>query len=347
MHLGFCYIPDRHPEVHGDWATWYARLVREWRLADELGFDSIWIAEHRLANYGFGSLPVVAQAIASATRRIRVGTAVSLLSQRHPVLTAEDWAAVDVLSGGRLSLGIGRGSNPHDFEVVGVPSGESRERFEEAWSVVRRLWTEDDVAHEGRFWRFPRHTLGPKPVQRPTPPVYVACVATPESYDWAGRHGFHVMVSPWLLDSTDRQREYLDRYRAALAAAGHDPARFEVLANYHLAIVERPDQQGPADEHFFRYVEFLRNLAAPRKLDRQAYANYAPGRGTGGDVHEMRRERCVIGSAAACVDRMRSLAASCGFTGWMLHVNYGAAPEGWVIEQMHALKELVAPALRS
>jgi len=217
MEFGFCYLSDYHPEIHGGYPGWYARLVREWQRIDAMGFDAIWIAEHRYAGYGFSSTSVVAQALASATSRVKVGTAVALISQRHPILTAEDWAAVDVLSGGRLRFGIGRGIYSYDFEVLGIPSSESRERFEEAWEVIRRLWSEDEVAHAGKHWAFAHHSLGPRPLQEPTPPVYVGCVASPESYVWAGRNGYHVIVAPFLLDSTERQREYLDRYREALA----------------------------------------------------------------------------------------------------------------------------------
>ena len=96
--------------------------MREWELADELGYDAIWIAEHRYPGYAFSSTPVVAQALADRTKRIRIGTAIALITQRHPVLSAEHWAAVDLLSGGRLNFGIGRGISEYDFDTVGVRS---------------------------------------------------------------------------------------------------------------------------------------------------------------------------------------------------------------------------------
>ena len=125
MQFGFCYIPDYRASQHGTYQSWYERLLHEWKTADDLGYDALWIAEHRFPGYGFCSTPVVAQAIAGRTERIRIGTAVVLLPQRHPVLTAEDWAAVDLLSGGRLNFGIGRGIFAYDFATVGVRSSES------------------------------------------------------------------------------------------------------------------------------------------------------------------------------------------------------------------------------
>lgn len=352
MQFGFCYIPDYYPELHGDFRAWYERLLREWELADELGYDAIWIAEHRYPGYAFSSTPVVAQALADRTQRIRIGTAVALITHRHPVLSAEHWATVDLLSGGRLNFGIGRGISAYDFATVGVPSEESRERFEEAWEVIRRLWTEDEVTHSGKYWSFERHSIRPRPLQQPTPPVYVSALATPETYAWAGRNGYHVLVAPFLLDSTERQRAYLDIYREELAKAGRDPRDFEVLGTYHLSIVERSDQLAGADEYFYRYLDFVQNYGrdaggARKQLQGAANRYYAPGAGMSQDVEDMRRHRTVIGTPDQCIERMSELAEACGLTGWMFEISYGGVPYERVTEQMRLFAAEVMPRLRS
>lgn len=344
MEFGFCYLSDYHAAVHGSFSDWYARLMREWRLIDALQFDAIWIAEHRYPGYGFSSTAVVAQAIASATTYVRIGTAVALLSQRHPILIAEDWAAVDVLSGGRLRFGIGRGIYSYDFDVLGIPSGESRERFEEAWDVVRRLWTEEEVTHAGKHWAFKGHRLGPRPIQSPHPPVFVGCVASPESYVWAGRNGYNIIVAPFLLDSTARQATYLGQYRAELERAGHDPARFQVVANYHLAVASGEAQLADADRYFHNYLEFLHRTSNPRALDKDDYSAYGRGGGLYSDIEEMRQERTVMGTPQQCIDKIGDLSRACGLTGWMFHINYGGVPEERVVEQLHALKTQVVSA---
>lgn len=346
MQFGFCYIPDYHPEVHGDYAAWYARLLAEWELADRLGFDAVWLAEHRYPGYGFSSLPVVAMALAGRTSRIRVGTAVALLSQRHPVLTAEDWAAVDLLSGGRLNFGIGRGIYSYDFGIVGVPSGESRERFEESWQVIRRLWTEDAVEHHGKHWSFGAHNLGPKPLQKPLPPVFVAAVASPESYIWAGENGCNLMVSPFLLDSLQRQAEYVALYRSTLERCGRDSSKFSVVGNYHLAIVQGGSELAAADEYFYNYFRFLHRTSNPRALDAKDYDHYAQGGGLYSDVKEMRQTRAIFGGVEQCVAKMAELRDACRLTGWMFHINYGGVPHERVVEQMHTLREEVVPRFR-
>ncbi len=349
MQFGFCYIPDYYESLHGPYSAWYRRLLHEWGTADALGYDALWIAEHRFAGYAFCSTPVVAQAIADRTEQIRIGTAVSLLTQRHPVLTAEDWAAVDLLSNGRLNFGIGRGILAYDFGAVGVSSSESRERFDEAWEVIRRLWTEEHVTHRGKFWSFEDHTLGPQPLQKPTPPIYVACIATPESYRWAGEHGCNLMVAPFLLKSTAQQTEYLDLYRDSLAKAGHDPGQFQILGNYHLAILEDERRSEQVDGYIFQYLNFLNSLQTNQKqhLDSKQYAAYESGETLWKDAQELRDNRAIVGTPQQCIDRIGELSAACGLTGWMFHINYGGVPHERVIDLMHMFAEEVMPKFKT
>ncbi|QEG35096.1 LLM class flavin-dependent oxidoreductase [Bythopirellula goksoeyrii] len=349
MQFGFCYIPDYYESLHGSYSAWYRRLLHEWGTADALGYDALWIAEHRLAGYGFCSTPVVAQAIADRTERIRIGTAVSLITQRHPVLAAEDWATVDLLSNGRLNFGIGRGILAYDFAAVGVPSSESRERFQEAWEVIRRLWSEKQVTHNGKYWSFEDHTLGPRPLQQPTPPVYVACIATPESYQWAGENGCHLMVAPFLLKSTAQQAEYLDLYRESLTKAGHDVRDFQILGNYHLALFEDEQQSEQVDGHIFQYLNFLNSVQTNQKqhLDSKHYAAYESGETLWKDAQELRDNRAVVGTPQQCIDRIGELSSACGLTGWMFHINYGGVPHERVIDQMTLFAEEVMPTFKT
>lgn len=343
MKFGFCYIPNHVPEVNGDARSWYGQLLEQWTLADRLGYDQIFIAEHRYGGYGFCSTPVIAQAIASATERIRIGTAVALIAQRHPILSAEHWAAIDVLSGGRLDFGIGRGIWGYDLDVMHVPHEESRARFEEAWSVIRRLWTEDDVSHAGPTWSFEHHTLFPKPLQQPLPPVYVGCNATPESYEWAGRNGFNILVSPFLLKSTDLQRELLDRYRQALAGAGHDTSRFEVLGNYHLFIGESEREAADAETYIVNYLAFLRATSSKERLRGRDYEVYRATDAMRSDLREMLANRAITGTPARCRERIEALADACGLTGWIFHINYGGIPHERVLHQMRLFAATVLP----
>src|SRR5206468_9458401 len=125
-----------------DWQTHaevYQNAVTECRLADELGFDVVWLAEHHFSPYGIcPSLAPLAGAIATATRRVRIGTAVVIAPFEHPLRIAEEWAEIDILSGGRLEFGLGRGYQPTEFRGLGVSMEATRERFDESLEIVRR-----------------------------------------------------------------------------------------------------------------------------------------------------------------------------------------------------------------
>src|SRR5262249_53887890 len=115
-------------------------------------------------------VPVVAQ----RTRRIRIGTAVTLLPLHHPLACAEQAAVADILSGGRLEFGVGRGSIPSQFHGFRVPLDESRARFDECLEIIRRAWTEERFSYHGAFYQVEEVAVAPKPLQRPHPPIRVA-----------------------------------------------------------------------------------------------------------------------------------------------------------------------------
>src|ERR1700746_1666685 len=110
-------------------------------LAESLGYDKVWIAEHLFSNYGVvTSTQVYAAAIVERTKRIRIGTAVVVVPFNHPLRTASDFALIDILSHGRLDFGIGRAYQPHEFRGIGVPMDRSREMFNEGMDIILRSW---------------------------------------------------------------------------------------------------------------------------------------------------------------------------------------------------------------
>ena len=191
MHL----LPTYYPDLDPPFDVYYEQILDQIALAEELGWECFWFTEHHFLLYG-GPMPNPANimsAAAARTSRIHLGSAISILPLHHPVQIAEDYAMVDVVSGGRLEFGIGLGNTPIDFQVYGVNRDESRERFEEAAMVVMKAWTNEPFSHEGKFWRFENVPVYPRPVQQPTPPIWVAG-HSPESLGWAGRNGWNIMT---------------------------------------------------------------------------------------------------------------------------------------------------------
>jgi alkanesulfonate monooxygenase SsuD/methylene tetrahydromethanopterin reductase-like flavin-dependent oxidoreductase (luciferase family) len=167
------------------------------RLADELGFDTVWLREHHFTDYGFLANPMVmAGHVAAITRRVRIGTAVMTLPLHHPIRAAEDAALVDVLSGGRLTYGVGRGYQSVEYGAFGVPLDEARERTDEAIQILRKLWTQERASHKGRFFEFEDVRLQPKPIQAPHPPMIYASISAPSVAHYA-KQGI-----PFMVDST-------------------------------------------------------------------------------------------------------------------------------------------------
>jgi len=147
--------------------------VEQTELAEELGYDSILIAEHH--NYvGYVPHPLVALAgLATRTKRIELGSFIVILPLYNPVQVAEEAAMVDFMSNGRLILGVGLGYVPEEFDSLGVPYQQRAGRMEEAIPLLKKLWSEDDVEHEGKYYRFSHATVYPKPVRPNLPPVWV------------------------------------------------------------------------------------------------------------------------------------------------------------------------------
>jgi alkanesulfonate monooxygenase SsuD/methylene tetrahydromethanopterin reductase-like flavin-dependent oxidoreductase (luciferase family) len=200
------------------------------RHADALGFHRCWIREHHFTDYGF--LPntmILAGHAAAMTEQIRLGTAVITLPLHHPVRVAEDVALVDVLSDGRVDVGVGRGYQSIEFDTFGIPLAESRQRTDEALDVMIGLWRDPVSNHAGDFWQFGDVQLQPRPVQRPHPPLYYASVSTDSISHYAAKG------IPFIVDSTvrtSRLAELADLWHGVAAANGHSPAADLVAVRY-------------------------------------------------------------------------------------------------------------------
>ena len=182
----FSHVPwpeDLDPKQKFDQTT------EEAVYGEELGFNSIWLAEHHFTRYGLGSSSLVlASSIAARTKKIRLGTAVLVPTLHHPLRLAEDTATLDVISDGRLDVGYGRGAAGYEYTTYMVDREESQERFREAIGMIEGLWTTPEYTYQGKFYNVNRANLVPPPVQKPHPPVYIAATRTPETMEFVRIH---------------------------------------------------------------------------------------------------------------------------------------------------------------
>jgi len=211
------------PEVKFGVFVWPMPLEQAQRV-EELGFDSLWISEHMLFYVPTFDAITVLAAFAARTQRILLGSAVLLLPLRHPTVVAKEVASLDIISNGRIILGVGVGGEfPREFVACGVPVKERGRRTDEAIEVMRRLWSESGVNHDGRFFHLEDANMQPKPVQKPGPPIWIAG-RSEAAIKRAARLGDGYM--PYLF-SPERYRDSLEKLSAFAQQRGRDPTTIE------------------------------------------------------------------------------------------------------------------------
>ena len=235
--------------------------------AEGLGFESVWPVEQHF-NQMQSALPcptLVLAAIAARTTTLRLGTAIVQLPLAHPLRTAEEIATLDVLSGGRVEFGVGRGSQPKHFAGFGVPLSESRDRMVEALDYLRVAFTRDRFSFDGRFFHADDICLVPKPVQQPHPPIRIAA-NSPDSFELAGRLGYPILVATHI-NPLPKLRDLLAIYHSARVASGHPtaiPDDLTILTPFYVdnsAERVRQDTE-PAVEQFVRVASSLLTSSA-------------------------------------------------------------------------------------
>lgn len=201
--------------------------LEEIQFADQLGFDSAWLAEHHFSRYGIlGNPLLMGAAIASTTKRISIGTAVLVLPFHDPIRLAEDIATLDVLSRGRLKVGIGRGYQPLEFRGFNRVAEESRDVYSEVVEILHKAWTEDCWTFEGKYFRYQNMTVFPKPIS-PNGPTLLHATVSPDSYRERGLKGQSIITSPNFTPLPLMKKNF-DVYKSSLVMSGFNPADFEI-----------------------------------------------------------------------------------------------------------------------
>ncbi len=201
--------------------------------AEALGYHGCFLTEHHFTGWGQVSAPLhMLSWLAARTTRLRLGTAVMVLAWHNPMLLAEQAATVDVLSGGRLDLGIGRGYRHNEFHGFAMDAGEAEARFAELLAVMTRAWTSRErFSHHGTFWRFDDVILEPRPVQVPHPPLWVSA-GREASIRAAAMGGLRLLLDQFT--PVDTLRERIAVYRDA-AGERFDPAMIAVARDVYVA----------------------------------------------------------------------------------------------------------------
>lgn len=227
----------------------YRRNLEVIDLLEELGFDGVWGSEHHFRDYGM--LPNIPQAlayVAGRTEKLRLGTGITVLPLHNPLHVAEEITQLDVLSGGRVDFGIGRGYQAVEFDGHGLSLTEARDRFNESLEIILNLWKNDEVpAFKGDFYGHGDVRLMPKPLQQPHPPIYVAAVS-PETVELYAARGLPIIVDP--ATPFRKIAAAAETWRTTAAAAGHDVESADLVAS-RLVWVASSNEQARDDQARF------------------------------------------------------------------------------------------------
>jgi alkanesulfonate monooxygenase SsuD/methylene tetrahydromethanopterin reductase-like flavin-dependent oxidoreductase (luciferase family) len=257
--------------------------------ADRLGFDGVWFNEFHFQDppIPYPSVHLLAAAIFARTERLRVGSSVLVLPLHHPLLLAEEIAQLDVQSGGRVDIGIGRGTAPETFAALGIAPEEARPRFKAAFAVIRDALATGRAASLAGPWTFPETPVGPPVVQEPHPPIYVAG-STAETLGFAVDNGL-----PLLLSLEPPEGRQLAIYRAALAERGKAGvlARSS-LARYVAIAKTRAEAEAQIDHVLRRLYERRLRFARARGEPEDRLPAFDPA--------AVLRDQLICGDPAAC-----------------------------------------------
>jgi alkanesulfonate monooxygenase SsuD/methylene tetrahydromethanopterin reductase-like flavin-dependent oxidoreductase (luciferase family) len=308
--------------------------------AEQAGLDSVWIAEHHFITYGVcPSAVAFAANVLGRTSRITIGTAVCMLSNRHPVALAEETALLDHLSGGRFALGVGRGGPWVDLEVFGTGLARFEEGFEESLDILLAALEHGRVAADdkrSRFFRFRPVPLVPRPATEPRPPVVVAATTFP-TVERAAVRGLPLLLGVHATD--EDKRDLLTHYARVAAEHGHDPDAVEHIgtAICHIAS-SRADAQA---ELRAAMPEWIRSGVG-------GYVPLSPGPGPVRDPRAYVEHLLAIhpvGTPEECVAHLRASARSTGI-GTVLLMVEGTGNPGRTRETVLRLGAEVAPMLK-
>lgn len=300
-------------------------MLDQARQAERLGYDTFWVAEHHFHEYGAVPNPAVfLAALSQQTRRLRLGTAISILTFHNPLTVAENYALVDQLSQGRLSLGVGSGYLKHEFEGYDVDPAIKRERFDENLMLVERLLAGERVTHESRHNTIREVRINVQPVQQPVP-VYVAILRREAAYH-VGRQGRRMLFVPYAaVDSFEEIGLMMQDYRRGLAEAGIEDASgmAAVALHTHVAPTDALARERAASA-FDLYVD---TRLYARK---QVYADIiASG-------------LSLFGSPRTVADKLARL-ADMGLDHVMSLHNFGLLSQDLVLDSMRGLMEEAMP----
>ena len=306
----------------------YEEFIALCEIADRGGMHAIWTGEHHGMDFTIAPNPFVNIAdLARRTKNVRLGTGTVIAPFWHPIKLAGEAAMTDIITGGRLDIGVARGAYSFEYErlLPGLDPWGAGQRMRELIPAVKGLWA-GDYAHDGEFWKFPKTTSAPKPVQQPHPPIWVAA-RDPNSHEFAVSHGYNVQVTPLHLGDEEVEK-LMGHFNAACEKFDEVPRPKIMLLRHTYVAADEADAERGAEElnRFYNYFgawfknerEISMGLIKPLSdAEIAAHPFYTPA---------AMRANNVVGPAAEVIDRLRRYEAT-GYDEYSFWIDSGMSFE--------------------
>jgi alkanesulfonate monooxygenase SsuD/methylene tetrahydromethanopterin reductase-like flavin-dependent oxidoreductase (luciferase family) len=345
MELGYFTLSDNHYENNPrDANTFVSDIAAEAVYADQLGMHSAWIGEHHFNSLGVLSCPdLVLSYIAASTKHIRLAPAVAVTPLHHPIRVAEQWATLDLLSGGRVDFAAGRGYDSREYAPFRVSFKDNQSIFEEGLEVIQKLWAaESRISHRGKHYQFDDVRITPKPLQKPVP-VYVASFSKP-SIELAARLGCGLIVAPFAAAmSYGGLKQVADLYNETCIRHGRKPGR--LMCSYFTHFYDNKTQENAARARQIRYYKecVIPALPGDPNTAPPSYTYFVDmvERLQKVQPAQLTENSVLLGNSQAITDTLKKVEAA-GFSEVILYFNVGMKPHQQVKEEMDRFMREVA-----
>ncbi|MFT4584361.1 MAG: alkanesulfonate monooxygenase SsuD [Gammaproteobacteria bacterium] len=323
----------------------YAEALDQIQRADELGIHQVWLTEHHFMDDGYCPSPMIAAAaIAGRTRNIRIGQGVVLLPfYGHPLRLAEDTAVLDLASGGRFELGVGRGYRENEFAGFGVNIKKRKGMTDEGLEILKLAWTGERFSFSGKYYQVDNARLSPLPVQRP-PPVWLGAVSAKARREIA-EAGHPLLIS--LLTTVEETKQEFSDHTNALTAIGRNSADYPRALIREFYVAEDNEtawrEVQPHFAHIYRnvycppYLPFYdENPDGSKRLVTDPNDEYL-------ESERFRKDRHIIGDPEFCANELRRYRDDAGIDNVILRMQFPGQPNAQVMNSLELLVKEVIP----
>ncbi|MEN3352756.1 MAG: hypothetical protein V7640_914 [Betaproteobacteria bacterium] len=319
----------------------YSRGIELAQAAETLGYRNVWLGEHHFSTYGYLSRPLqLASYIAAKTTRLRVGTAVIVVPLHHPLLIAEEIAMLDLLSGGRCDIGLGRGYQRYEFERFGLQLDTDGKRWNESIDILLKAFEGKPFSYEGNLFKIPETSVFPRTLQKPHPPIWITA-QSPYSLEAAVRRGFNVLTGGFGV-SIDRLAEFGKLFERVVAEA--KPAK-RPLVGVQRAIYVTKDAADAREAAEQARWNMRVTLSLRNNYERVEHGNAIPVPAqTEPDMDDLLDRYLIIGTPDTCIRQIKRLKDVVGITHFNCSFWLGDMEQARVLRSMELFSQEVMPA---